>query len=329
MRHILLVFQENDVAFVHVSQYFGRTRFHVDDYQPQEKNMPEEAIKTEQAFQTAAAKSREAFEQLSRGDISGFWNKLWQSMQGEIMHFAKILLLAAVIVVVAYFLNKLIHKAFNKIAGKYGLDVSLVSIINRVLTLLTMTFCLLIILELMGINTASVLTVVGAAGLAVGLALKDTLSNIAAGIFLLTQHPYKTGDFVECAGMSGSILEIGLFTTKLRTPQGQDIFVPNNSIIAAPITNYSSNKIRRADITVGIDYGDNLEEGIKLLQAMMERHELILKDPAPTVYVSELADSSVNLTLRFWTPTEKYWIASIGAIANKKGRAPPKHCALP
>ena len=165
------------------------------------------------------------------------------------------------------------------------------------------------ILELLGINTASVLTVVGAAGLAVGLALKDTLSNIAAGIFLLTQHPYKTGDFVECAGMSGSILEIGLFTTKLRTPQGQDIFVPNNSIIAAPITNYSSNKVRRVDITVGIDYGDNLEDGIKLLQAMMDRHPLILKDPAPTVLVAELADSSVNLTLRFWTENDKYWDA--------------------
>jgi len=230
-------------------------------------------------------------------------------LQGEIWHFGKIILLAAVILIIAYFINKLIHKAFNKAAEKYSMDVSLVSIINRVLTLLVMSFALLIILELLGINTASVLTVLGAAGLAVGLALKDTLSNIAAGIFLLTQHPYKTGDFVECAGMSGSILEIGLFTTKLRTPQGQDIFVPNNSIIAAPITNYSSNKIRRADITVGIDYADNLEAGIKLLQAMMDRHPLILKDPAPVVVVAELADSSVNLTLRFWTENANYWDA--------------------
>ena len=109
--------------------------------------------------------------------------------------------------------------------------------------------------------------------------------------------------------MSGSILEIGLFTTKLRTPQGQDIFVPNNSIIGAPITNYSSNKVRRADITVGIDYGDSLEKGIKVLQELMERNTLILKDPAPVVLVSELADSSVNLTLRFWTENANYWDA--------------------
>ena len=272
--------------------------------------MPEaEAVKAEEALQTATFKTKAVVEQLTKGDVKGIWEKLWQSLQGEIWHFGKIILLAAVILIIAYFINKLIHKAFNKAAEKYSMDVSLVSIINRVLTLLVMSFALLIILELLGINTASVLTVLGAAGLAVGLALKDTLSNIAAGIFLLTQHPYKTGDFVECAGMSGSILEIGLFTTKLRTPQGQDIFVPNNSIIAAPITNYSSNKIRRADITVGIDYADNLEAGIKLLQAMMDRHPLILKDPAPVVVVAELADSSVNLTLRFWTENANYWDA--------------------
>jgi len=271
--------------------------------------MPEEIEKTEEVLQTATFKTKAVVEQLTKGDVKGVWEKLWQSLQGEIWHFGKIILLAAVILIIAYFINKLIHKAFNKAAEKYSMDVSLVSIINRVLTLLVMSFALLIILELLGINTASVLTVLGAAGLAVGLALKDTLSNIAAGIFLLTQHPYKTGDFVECAGMSGSILEIGLFTTKLRTPQGQDIFVPNNSIIAAPITNYSSNKIRRADITVGIDYADNLEAGIKLLQAMMDRHPLILKDPAPVVVVAELADSSVNLTLRFWTENANYWDA--------------------
>ena len=271
--------------------------------------MPEEIEKTEEVLQTATFKTKAVVEQLTKGDVKGIWEKLWQSLQGEIWHFGKIILLAAVILIIAYFINKLIHKAFNKAAEKYSMDVSLVSIINRVLTLLVMSFALLIILELLGINTASVLTVLGAAGLAVGLALKDTLSNIAAGIFLLTQHPYKTGDFVECAGMSGSILEIGLFTTKLRTPQGQDIFVPNNSIIAAPITNYSSNKIRRADITVGIDYADNLEAGIKLLQAMMDRHPLILKDPAPVVVVAELADSSVNLTLRFWTENANYWDA--------------------
>ena len=261
---------------------------------------------------------QEVFDQLTKGDVKGVWEKLWQSLQGEVWHFGKIILLAAVIIIIAYFINKLIHKAFNKVAEKYDLDVSLASIINRIITLLMMTFTLLIILELLGINTASVLTVVGAAGLAVGLTLKDTLSNIAAGIFLLTQHPYKTGDFVECAGMSGSILEIGLFTTKLRTPQGQDIFVPNNSIIAAPITNYSSNKVRRADITVGIDYGDNLEKGVKVLQELMDSNELILKDPAPVVLVSELADSSVNLTLRFWTENAKYWDAYWAIQRNLK-----------
>ncbi|MBR5024262.1 MAG: mechanosensitive ion channel, partial [Victivallales bacterium] len=160
--------------------------------------MPEaEAIKTEEALQAATFKTKAVLEQLAQGDVRSVWEKMWDSFKGDILHFGKIVLLAAIILIIAYFLNKLIHKAFGKAAEKYALDVSLVSIINRVLTLIAMAFALLIILELLGINTASVLTVVGAAGLAVGLALKDTLSNIAAGIFLLTQHPYKTGDFVE------------------------------------------------------------------------------------------------------------------------------------
>ena len=128
--------------------------------------MPEaEAIKTEEALQAATFKTKAVFEQLAQGDVRSVWEKMWDSFKGDILHFGKIVLLAAIILIIAYFINKLTHKAFGKAAEKYALDVSLVSIINRVLTLIAMAFALLIILELLGINTASVLTVVGAAGL--------------------------------------------------------------------------------------------------------------------------------------------------------------------
>ena len=271
--------------------------------------MNEEIVKSEEVLKETASKTEQVVKQIAAGDAGSVWRELWNTYQGSLIHIGKILLLAILVLIIAYFVCKMLRGINSKLSSKYAIDISIAGIINRTLTVIVYCFAVLIILDLLGINTASVLTVLGAAGLAVGLALKDTLSNIAAGIFLLTQHPYKTGDFVECAGMAGSILTIGLFTTKLRTPQGQDIFVPNNSIITAPITNYSSNKSRRADITVGISYGDNLEEGIKVLQKLLESNPLILKDPAPAIYVSDLADSSVNLTLRFWTDSEKYWDA--------------------
>ncbi|MBQ7650522.1 MAG: mechanosensitive ion channel family protein, partial [Victivallales bacterium] len=227
--------------------------------------MSEEIVKSEEVVKETAAKTQQLIQQIKAGEGGSVWRELWNTYQGSLIHIGKIILLAILILVIAYFICKAMRGLIGKLSTKYSIDISISGIIKRTLTVVIYSFAALIILDLLGINTASVLTVLGAAGLAIGLALKDTLSNIAAGIFLLTQHPYKTGDFVECAGMSGSILTIGLFTTKLRTPQGQDIFVPNNSIITSPITNYSSNKTRRADITVGISYGDNLEEGIKIL----------------------------------------------------------------
>ena len=271
--------------------------------------MNEEIVKTEEAVKETVSKTEQLMQQIRAGEGGSVWREIWNTYQGSLIHIGKVILLAILVLIITYFICKAVRGLIGKLSSKYSIDISIAGIIKRTVTVVIYSFAVLIILDLLGINTASVLTVLGAAGLAVGLALKDTLSNIAAGIFLLTQHPYKTGDFVECAGMSGSILTIGLFTTKLRTPQGQDIFVPNNSIITSPITNYSSNKTRRADITVGISYGDNLEEGIKILQQLLDSNPLILKDPAPAIYVSDLADSSVNLTLRYWTDNDKYWDA--------------------
>ena len=168
---------------------------------------------------------------------------------------------------------------------------------------------LLIILDLFGFNTASLLTVLGAAGLTIGLAMKDSLSNIAAGIMLLILRPYKQGDYIDCGSISGNIQQMGMFSTVLKTADGLFVSAPNSVVFGTPIKNYSRNPTRRTDITVGIGYGDSLPVALNVLTEIMMKEPMVLKDPAPEVLVAELADSSVNLTLRYWTASENYWTA--------------------
>ena len=166
---------------------------------------------------------------------------------------------------------------------------------------------LVIILDLFGVNTASLVALVGAAGLAIGLALKDTLSNVAAGVMLLFLKPLKKAEFVEVAGSSGSVTDLGLFTTVLETADGIFISIPNSTVWASAIKNFSRNEKRRMDITVGISYGDSIEDGLTALRELVAEESRILQTPEPQYLVHTLADSSVNLQLRAWAPTSDYW----------------------
>ena len=245
---------------------------------------------------------------VNSGKTGEFFRQLWETHQADILHFGKVLLLSLLVILIAWLFTRiarrLIYKAVEKIAK---LDESIARVLYVIARTVIWLFAFLIVLDLFGINTASILTVLGACGLAVGLAMKDSLSNIAAGIMLLILRPYKLGDYVECGGISGTIKQMGLFSTILVTPDGLFISAPNSQLFGAPIKNYSRNEKRRVDITVGISYGDSLTKGLEVLQALMEKNDLVLKDPAPQVLVQDLADSSVNLTLRFWTNTADYW----------------------
>lgn len=165
----------------------------------------------------------------------------------------------------------------------------------------------LFILNIFGVNTTSLVALLGAAGLAVGLALKDTLSNIAAGLMLLILHPFKNGDYIETGNVNGTVREINLFVTLMDTPDGLRITVPNGSLWGAPIKNYSHNDKRRMEIVVGIGYGDSIETGLDVLRRIIAEDPRFLTDPAPQVMVRTLADSSVNLQMRAWTSTSDYW----------------------
>jgi small conductance mechanosensitive channel len=167
--------------------------------------------------------------------------------------------------------------------------------------------CLIMIFNVFGINTTSLLAILGAAGLAVGLALKDTLSNIAAGIILLFLGTYRRGDYIEFGSCGGTVKEISLFTTILETPDGIYISAPNSSIWGTPLKNYTRNGKRRMDISVPIAYSDSIDTAFRVVREMAAAESRLLADPAPQILVQSYGDSSVNILLRAWAPLDRYW----------------------
>ncbi|EJL6278261.1 mechanosensitive ion channel family protein [Vibrio cholerae] len=217
-------------------------------------------------------------------------------------------LITVFVFIAAAMLAKLVKRGVFKATSKLsGGDEIVARLLSQVASYAVYVVGLVIILDLFGVNTASLVALVGAAGLAIGLALKDTLSNIAAGIMILFLKPIKKGEFVEFGSYSGSVVDIGLFTSVFETADGLYISSPNSAVWNSTIRNFSRNNRRRMDITVGISYQDSVEVGLNVLKELALSQPHILKDPEPQVIVHMLADSSVNLQLRAWCPTDKYW----------------------
>jgi len=192
-----------------------------------------------------------------------------------------------------------------------------------------LAFVLVAVLAQFGVETTSILAVFGAAGLAIGLALQGTLSNIAAGIMLLVLRPFSVGDFVDAGGISGTVEEIGLFTTQLKTPAGLAISAPNSSLWGSTIINYSRNPQRRIDLVVGVSYTDDIDGAMTEMLSLMESDPRMLKDPLPQVFVTALADSSVNMTLRCWVNTPDYWQTLCDLTRDAKVRLDEKGYSIP
>ena len=172
---------------------------------------------------------------------------------------------------------------------------------------LLLTFVVIAAVSALGVETTSFIAVLGAAGLAVGLALQSSLSNFASGIMLIVFQPFKRGDYVEAGGMAGSVEEVAIFNTVLLTLDNRKIIVPNGDIIGGSITNYSAHDTRRIDLVIGIGYEDDLRKARQVLQRILSEDDRILAEPAPFIGVSELADSSVNFVVRPWVKTTDYW----------------------
>lgn len=200
--------------------------------------------------------------------------------------------------------------ARNKLSAsltKAGTDSSLIPFFSSMLYYVILGVVLIAVLNLFGIETTSLIAVLGTAGLAVGLALQGTLSNFSAGVMLLIFRPIRVGDFVEVAGQAGTVKEIAIFNTIMHTGDNVRIVIPNAQVYGDIVKNYSYNDTRRIDLVMGIGYGDDIGKAIEIIERVVTGDDRVLKDPAPTIAVSELADSSVNLVVRPWCNAGDYW----------------------
>jgi len=216
-------------------------------------------------------------------------------------------LVALLIIVIGKFVSKLIRKATEKVLQKKGVDQIVISFVGGMIYGLAVLISFIVAISHLGFNTSSLVAIVGAAGLAIGLALQGSLSNFASGILLISFRPFKSGDFVELAGTAGVVEELHIFSTKLKTPDNKTVIIPNGAITNGNIINYSSKPIRRIDLIIGVSYNANLADTKAILTKIANAHPLVLKDEEITIGVSELADSSVNLVVRPWVKTENYW----------------------
>lgn len=215
--------------------------------------------------------------------------------------------LALVIFYVGRMVISVVMKLIRKLLVKTKMDEILINFISSIVKSLLLLFVVVAALDQLGVNTTSLIALLGAAGLAVGLALQGSLQNFAAGVMMIVFRPFKAGDFVEAGGTAGVVEAINIFSTTMRTGDNREIIVPNGSIYNGAITNYSARETRRIDMLFGISYGDDLRKAREIMQKVLDEDERVLKDPAYTVAVSELADSSVNFVVRPWVKSADYW----------------------
>ncbi|MBT8107684.1 MAG: mechanosensitive ion channel [Gammaproteobacteria bacterium] len=224
-----------------------------------------------------------------------------------LVNFGKNIVIALLIFYVGKFVISLVVRGLRKMMRRQEVDPTLETFVCNLVRMALLVVVIIAAIGALGIQTTSFIAIFGAAGLAVGLALQGSLSNFAAGVLIVLFRPYRVGDFVEAAGIAGVVEQVQILTTVLRTGDNKQIIVPNGQIMDSIITNYSANETRRVDMVVGVSYDDDLDKVRATIQELIDAEERILDDPAPTVAVSELADSSVNFVVRPWVKTPDYW----------------------
>jgi len=228
------------------------------------------------------------------------------------------ILSAVLIFFIGRWLAHLIVDMVRKALAKTEMEDTLERFLCNILNAFLMTVVIIATIGAMGVETTSLLAVLGAAGLAVGLALQGSLSNFASGVLIVAFRPYKVGDFIEGGGVSGSVDEVQIFTTVLKTPDNKKVIIPNSQIMNGIITNYSAHDTRRVDLVFGCSYGDDIDKVYKVLEEIIAAENRILKDPAPSIALNTLADSSVNFNVRPWVNREDYWAVYNGLTEQVK-----------
>lgn len=229
----------------------------------------------------------------------------------EIMSFVKMfgpnLLTAIVTLVLGLWVVKFAVKGVVKILNKSGVEVALVSFLKSLITMLLKVMVYITALGMLGIEMTSFIAVLGAAGLAVGLALQGSLSNFAGGVLILFFKPFRVGDFIERGSESGTVEKIEILHTHLKTPNNQLIVIPNGQLANSPVTNFTAKETRRAVFPVGIGYKSDIKKAREVILRVLQEDERILPEPEPIVVLTNLGDSSLDLSARAWTTTENYW----------------------
>ncbi len=214
---------------------------------------------------------------------------------------------AIIVLLLGLWIIKKLNVGIGKLMEKRDLDSSLQPFLKSLISSLLKILLVISVMAMIGIEMTSFIAILGAAGLAVGMALSGTLQNFAGGVMILTFKPFKVGDFIEAQGYAGSVSEIQIFNTILKTPDNKIIIIPNGGLSNSSMVNYSNQETRRVDWTVGIGYGDDVDKAKEVISKLIDADSRILKDPAPFVGVSELADSSVNFAVRAWVKSADYW----------------------
>jgi small conductance mechanosensitive channel len=237
------------------------------------------------------------------GQAQGMSEKMmeWLAMYGMRIVGALLILLIGI------WAAKMVRKVIEKMMERSKVEPMLVSFVCSLAYCAMVVFVVIAALEKLDVKTTSFIAILGAAGLAVGLALQGSLANFASGVLIIIFKPFKIGDFIEAAGVKGVVREMHIFTTTVSSPDNKKVIIPNAKLTDDNITNYSANDKRRVDLTAGISYGDDIDKARASIRAVLAENPKILKDPAPQVSVIEMGDSSVNFVVRPWTKTETYW----------------------
>jgi small conductance mechanosensitive channel len=236
---------------------------------------------------------------------------------------------AVAVLIIGRMVARWARRLITRVMSRGTADATLVPFVSGLAYYLIVAFVAVAVLGMVGVQTASMVAVLGAAGLAVGLALQGTLSNFASGVMLLVFRPFSVGDYIDAGGTAGSVQAVGLFSTTLNTPDNVKIVVPNSAVYGSTIKNYTANPTRRNDMVVGVSYDDDLELAVRTIRRVLDSDDRVLKDPEPVVAISELGDSSVNIVVRPWCTKEDYWNLRFDMMRALKEQLEGAGCSIP
>jgi small conductance mechanosensitive channel len=256
-------------------------------------------------------------------------SQLWLQLQDVAVVWGLKVIAAVAIFVIGRWIAMLVRRGVRRMMDRAKVESIITGFVSSIAYIALLAFVVVAALGQLGIQTTSFIAILGAAGLAIGLALQGSLANFAAGFLMIIFRPFKVGDFIEGAGVAGVVREIQIFTTTLKSPDNKTIIIPNAKLSGDNIINYSAEATRRVDMTVGVAYDADLAKVKDVLNDIISKDARILSDPPPQVAVAELADSSVNLVVRVWTSTGDYWNVKCDATETIKNRFDAEGIGIP